>query len=50
MRVEGLAFRVVVPVLENRKWKVVKSENILHLGEWLSVRQETVELPRTASS
>lgn len=45
MRVECLELRVVVPVLENRKWKVVKSENILHLGEWLSVRQETVELP-----
>lgn len=31
--------------LENRKWKVLKSENILRLGPWLSVRQETVELP-----
>ena len=45
LSVERLELRVVVPVLENRKWKVVKSENILHLGEWLSVRQETVELP-----
>ena len=33
------------PKLENRPWKVVKSENILHLGPWLSVRQECVELP-----
>lgn len=31
--------------LENRKWKVVKSENILRIGPWLSVRQECVELP-----
>ena len=31
--------------LVNRKWKVLKSENILHLGPWLSVRQECVELP-----
>lgn len=33
------------PKLENRPWKVVKSENILRLGPWLSVRQECVELP-----
>ncbi len=33
------------PKLENRAWRVVKSENILHLGPWLSVRQECVELP-----
>ena len=31
--------------LQNRKWKVIKSENILRLGPWLSVRQEEVELP-----
>lgn len=31
--------------LKNRKWKVVKSENILRIGPWLSVRQECVELP-----
>jgi len=31
--------------LENRKWKVLKSEHILRIGPWLSVRQETVELP-----
>ena len=34
----------MIPILENRKWKVVKSENILKMGTWLSVRQETVEL------
>lgn len=31
--------------LENRRWKVLKSENILKLGPWLSVRQECVKLP-----
>ena len=31
--------------LKNRAWKVLKSENILRLGPWLSVRQECVELP-----
>ena len=31
--------------LKNRPWKVIKSENILRLGPWLSVRQECVELP-----
>ena len=35
----------MIQKLENRKWKVVKSENILNLGPWLSVRQECVELP-----
>ena len=33
------------PKLKNRPWKVVKSENILRLGPWLSVRQECVEMP-----
>ena len=33
------------PKLVNRPWKVLKSENILRLGPWLSVRQECVELP-----
>ena len=33
------------PKLVNRPWKVVKSENILHIGPWLSVRQECVEMP-----
>lgn len=31
--------------LKNRAWRVLKSENILRLGPWLSVRQECVELP-----
>jgi len=31
--------------LENRSWKVIKSENVLRIGPWLSVRQEEVELP-----
>ena len=31
--------------MKNRAWRVVKSENILRLGPWLSVRQECVELP-----
>jgi len=35
----------MIQQLENRKWKIVKSENILRLGPWLSVRQECVELP-----
>lgn len=35
----------MIKKLENRKWKVIKSEHILNLGQWLSVRQETVELP-----
>ena len=33
------------PRLDNRPWRVVKSENILRIGPWLSVRQECVELP-----
>lgn len=35
----------MIPKLVNRKWNVLKSENILKIGPWLSVRQETVELP-----
>lgn len=35
----------MIQKLVNRKWKVLKSENILRLGPWLSVRQECVELP-----
>ena len=33
------------PKLQNRPWKVLKRENILRIGPWLSVRQECVELP-----
>lgn len=36
---------VVIEKLVNRKWKVLKSENVLRIGPWLSVRQELVELP-----
>lgn len=35
----------MIPQPEHRPWKVLNSKNILHLGPWLSVRQETVELP-----
>lgn len=35
----------MIQKLVNRKWKVLRSENILRLGPWLSVRQECVELP-----
>ena len=35
----------MIEKLENRAWKVLKSENILNLGPWLNVRQELVELP-----
>lgn len=35
----------MIEPLVNRPWKVLKSENILNLGQWLNVRQETVQLP-----
>lgn len=35
----------MIPKPINRKWKVIRSENILRLGPWLSVRQECVEMP-----
>ena len=35
----------MIEKLENRAWKVLKSENIINLGPWLNVRQEVVELP-----
>lgn len=38
----------MIEKLENRKWKVLKSEHILRLGQWLSVRQEEVQLPSGA--
>ena len=38
----------MIEKLENRAWKVLKSENILNLGPWLNVRQELVELPSGA--
>lgn len=38
----------MIPTIANRPWKVLKSENILHIGPWLNVRQETVQLPSGA--
>ncbi|MCQ2346182.1 MAG: NUDIX hydrolase [Paludibacteraceae bacterium] len=35
----------MIEPLVHRPWKVLKSENILKIGPWLSVRQEEVELP-----
>lgn len=35
----------MVEKLENRKWKVLESKHIIERDEWLSVRQEKVELP-----
>ncbi len=35
----------MIEKLTNRKWKVLRSEHILHIGPWLNVRQELVELP-----
>ena len=35
----------MIEKLENRAWKVLKSENMINLGPWLNVRQEVVELP-----
>lgn len=38
----------MIKQLENRRWKVLKSEQILNCGPWLNVRQELVELPSGA--
>lgn len=38
----------MIKKLDNRAWKVLKSEQILHIGPWLNVRQELVELPSGA--
>lgn len=35
----------MIEPIKHRPWKVHKSENILKIGPWLSVRQEEVELP-----
>lgn len=35
----------MIPLIENRPWRVVNSKRILSIGPWLNVRQETVELP-----
>lgn len=38
----------MIKPLVNRPWKVLQSKNILRLGQWLSVRQECVQLPSGA--
>lgn len=43
-----LARRVLndmIKKLDNRKWKVLRSETIVNRGPWLNIRQELVELP-----
>lgn len=35
----------MIPELENRKWKVLKSEKLLSKGTWMNLRQERVQLP-----
>lgn len=35
----------MIPKLENRKWKVLKSEKLLSKGTWMNLRQERVQLP-----
>ena len=38
----------MIPVLENRKWKVLESEQLLDKGIWMNLRQERVQLPSGA--
>ena len=35
----------MVPILENRKWKVLESKQLLNKGTWMNLRQEKVQLP-----
>ena len=35
----------MIPKLDNRKWKVLKSEKLLSKGTWMNLRQERVQLP-----
>ena len=35
----------MIPKLENRKWKVLKSEKLLNRGTWMNLRVEQVQLP-----
>jgi len=35
----------MIDKLIHRPWRVLKDENILNIGPWLNVRQQTVELP-----
>ena len=38
----------MIKKLENRKWKVLKSEKLLNKGTWMNLRQEKVQLPSGA--
>ena len=38
----------MIKKLENRKWKVLKSEKLLNKGTWMNLRQERVQLPSGA--
>lgn len=35
----------MIPKLENRKWKVLESEQLLNRGTWMNLRVERVQLP-----
>lgn len=35
----------MIPKLENRKWRVLKSEKLLSKGTWMNLRMEEVQLP-----
>ena len=35
----------MIKKLENRKWKVLRSEKLLNKGTWMNLRQERVQLP-----
>lgn len=35
----------MIPKLENRKWKVLTSEQLLNRGTWMNLRVERVQLP-----
>ena len=39
---------MMIPELENRKWKVLGSEQLLDKGVWMRLRQERVQLPSGA--
>ena len=39
---------MMIPELENRKWKVLSSEQLLDKGVWMRLRQERVQLPSGA--
>lgn len=35
----------MIPKLENRKWKVLRSEQLVNRGTWMNLRVERVQLP-----